>query len=946
MNCRRIELLLSEHLEGLVSARDIRAMEDHLARCPACRRLHEELLAVRSGLRQLAQQLPRLETEIDHRAIDCWLVEREAANRGGRRWFYAASAMISSAPLFGPRRRQAVSRWQFALGGAAALSLAALTFSWWGHYQGAGRPGAMLAASPQPQQLIPPVRRASRPDEKHPGNEVALPPAAPIDKRGNIGRLPVPPPVEGIQYRRQEKQPPASGVRPHGVGGERMVVHRAPEAMVQPWRPFSTEEWEQVEARVRQVVRVRDDFVQIPFPQIAAISDRQIAEAVESYKREAAIVDPRLAHEVTLQFKATALSDLCDRLRAGTGIRLSAGPSVADEKVTLFCKQMPLREVMRQLSRPFGYTWTRSGKAGEYRYELVQDLRSQLLEEELRDRNRRAALLALDQEMQKLRPYLSLPPEEIVARAKTAPPVEKKLLEQLGGGEPRTALGWGPIQMYFRLSPQELAALRGGEELYFSEGPREGERPLPPDVARGILRAWRLERAIPRSNGWMGNGYALTGRDDPNGIPVSRVPGLRASCTVALDQTELGQYGLKGCSGFFGPSGYPRNSLAGPYVVGRRPDILQPENTRSDAPSTTDPALRARISLQPRPSCLPEPVSGGRADSPPEPRATSADVLEALHRATGLPLVADYYTRLYKPQAVSVRRRPIVEALNQLCDEMRMRWHWQAREGASGAGWLQFRSASYYDDKLKEVPNRLLTRWADVRRQRGFLPVDELVEIGQLTDAQLSSTEVADGAKECYGLAEWDLVRNESVLRNVRFLAGFTPEQRQEAMSPAGLPFIKMPRAQQQAYLARVFAREVWGTEGLQSMEDLNGAAVRFDYTQPGGYEWQPPGPYWLRWVVPYAKGPNGKRVFYPRVRERTREAALAALRRVDPEIRAALWQAAVRALPSLEAAPPAEEAQIVPTELNLATIYMPDAANKYHVLIYMLDSSNWPHTW
>jgi hypothetical protein len=770
MNCRRIEQLLSEHLEGLVPAREVRALEAHLARCPACRRLHEELLAVRSGLRQLAQQLPRLETEIDHRAIDCWLVEREAANRGGRRWFYAASAMISSAPLFGPRGRQAVSRWQFALGGAAALSLAALTFSWWGHHQGAGRPGAMLAASPQPQQVIPPVRRASRPDEKHPEKEAALPPAAPIEKRGNLPRLPVPPPVEGIQYRRQEKPPPAPGVRPHGPGGERMVVHHAPEAIVQPWRPLSTEEWEQVEARVRQVVRVRDDFVQIPFPQIAAISDRQIAEAVESYKREAAIVDPRLAHTVTLQFKATALSDLCDRLRAGTGIRLSAGPSVADEKVTLFCKELPLREVMRQLSRPFGYTWTRSGKEGEYRYELVQDLRSQLLEEELRNRNRRAALLALDQEMQKLRPYLSLSPEEIVARAKTAPPAEKKLLEQLGGGEPRTALGWGPIQMYFRLSAQELATLRAGEELFFSEGPREGERPLPPDVARGILRAWRMERVSQEGGNWH-----LTGPNEPNSFPITSIPGLRATCTVALDQSELGRYGLQGCSGFYRPDGFLRNDLAGPYVVGGRPDILQPENAKSSAQSTTDPALRPRISMQPRFSCLPEPVSGGKAVSPPEPRVTSADVLEALHRATGLPLVADYYTRLYKPEAVSVRRRPISDGLNQICDEMRLRWRWEARERVSNTGWLQFRSASYYDDKLKEVPNRLLTRWAAVRRRNGYLPLEELVEIGQLTDAQLGSADVAAGAMECSGLAEWDMARESNVLRNLRFLAGFTP---------------------------------------------------------------------------------------------------------------------------------------------------------------------------
>src|SRR5207249_5521643 len=143
----------------------------------------------------------------------------------------------------------------------------------------------------------------------------------------------------------------------------------------------------------------------------ASAADRQMAKAVESYKRDAAIVDPRLSHEVTCAFKATALSDLCDQLRAGTGIQLTAGPSVADEKVTLFCEKMPLRDVMRQLSRPFGYLWLRSGKVGEYRYELVQELRAQLMEEELRNRDRNEALLALDREMQRYRPYLGLSPD-------------------------------------------------------------------------------------------------------------------------------------------------------------------------------------------------------------------------------------------------------------------------------------------------------------------------------------------------------------------------------------------------------------------------------------------------------------------------------------------------------------------------------------------------------
>src|SRR5947199_5114219 len=44
-------------------------------------------------------------------------------------------------------------------------------------------------------------------------------------------------------------------------------------------------------------------------------------------------------------FKATAVCDLCSQLRSDTGIELTAGPSIADEKVTVFCEKMPLREV-------------------------------------------------------------------------------------------------------------------------------------------------------------------------------------------------------------------------------------------------------------------------------------------------------------------------------------------------------------------------------------------------------------------------------------------------------------------------------------------------------------------------------------------------------------------------------------------------------------------------
>jgi hypothetical protein len=43
-----------------------------------------------------------------------------------------------------------------------------------------------------------------------------------------------------------------------------------------------TDAWQKIEARVRAVVRVREDFVTIPFPRIASTSNHQIAEAVAS----------------------------------------------------------------------------------------------------------------------------------------------------------------------------------------------------------------------------------------------------------------------------------------------------------------------------------------------------------------------------------------------------------------------------------------------------------------------------------------------------------------------------------------------------------------------------------------------------------------------------------------------------------------------------------------
>ena len=102
-------------------------------------------------------------------------------------------------------------------------------------------------------------------------------------------------------------------------------------------------------------------------------------------------------------------------------------------------------------------------------------------------------------------------------------------------------------------------------------------------------------------------------------------------------------------------------------------------------------------------------------------------------------------------------------------------------------------------------------------------------------------------------------------------------------MGAAGLAFAELSSAQQQQLIAHLGAH-------LQSLEELAGARLRVEYTQPG----------WFRWEKP--AGPGGAGMLAPsRVRERTREAALQAAQRIDPA---------------------AVGTQVVPTDLSLAVVY------------------------
>jgi hypothetical protein len=234
-----------------------------------------------------------------------------------------------------------------------------------------------------------------------------------------------------------------------------------------------------------------------------------------------------------------------------------------------------------------------------------------------------------------------------------------------------------------------------------------------------------------------------------------------------------------------------------------------------------------------------------------------------------------------------VQRLSLFDALNRVSDRMRLHWNFSDGE------WLQFRSTSYFHDRLKEVPNRLLDRWAESWRQHGALTLDDLLEIATLTDEQLDAAGTAEGALAQFGLVEWSLPRSRNLRSQLRFLTEFTPEQRRQAQTPQGLLFSRMTLAQQRGYLARVFH-----DRQNPHLDDMANATLHVDYRLPGWFRWSPAG----RW--------NGYRP--SPVRDRAREAALMAARRIDPA---------------------ADDTQVIPTELDVVFLYTANAQDSPRVV-------------
>jgi hypothetical protein len=546
-----------------------------------------------------------------------------------------------------------------------------------------------------------------------------------------------------------------------------------------------------------------DDFVYIAVPSLAGVNNAGVSDALRRYQQERQIIDTKLQHRVSLGLKGESFGDLCAVLSREAGIDLTAARTVADDKVTIFCKDRPVRELLREIVNLFGFVVERTGPEESFRYRLTQPLRARLLEEELRNRDASEALLDLDRQLETLHKLAdNRTPEELRAQAENATAKEKAQLETLSKN------GWGATKLYANLGQEELAGLRAGKVLRFAGSE------LPESLRSGVLSS-QIDTFISRKAD--GRPEMDWGEPVAGAVHPDKFPGVEPTVTLSLLRNELGQFTLTGSAGGVLASGPNSNFKWNNQVtlgVGASPSSRSPENAKLRASRAKEPAFQKPVTA--------EKDAGNKNQS-----KTTADALERLFNATGRDIIADYYTRLIDlDRALPIRKTAsLFNTLCTLSDVCKLRWD-------EKNGMLLFRSASFFNDRPKEVPNRLIQKWVKNRESgsEGAL-LENIFEMVQLRDEQLSGSATAEGLVALYGLEEWRLAQNPTLLENWRLVASLPSPLRAATLTERGVSFGQLAPTQKQRFIALTWHENESDAEEILSnpeqLAKLGDAALR-----------------------------------------------------------------------------------------------------------------------
>lgn len=476
--------------------------------------------------------------------------------------------------------------------------------------------------------------------------------------------------------------------------------------------------------------------------------------------------DAKLDAPVTLAVKGEALTDVLEIMQGQTGVRLRAGRDVADQKVTIFVDEKPLRKVMEGLSLLLEYHWTSKDLSSGRVYEIWEDEKTRLRRKVWCTKALAKAWEQTDADLKRLSELRAMTPDQLAR-------LLDQLSAKLGTGGPEALKDWSIVRrlsdnpnigtvvgIHDALSPKALQALRSGMTLHFDSLSDEKEWLISEDAARQLIYQDRNTLAV---NGETAQGesinLAIRATADRRGVYVSAESTVRRRDSCVRAGINLCQNLLRNIHPL------PANHLP-------QEGIAPLDEMKV---SWAVPEIAEEASL---------PV-----EQPEETRAVAnrSDILALLHKKLGLQIIADHYSEWSCWHAA--KDRPLKEILVSF-EAMYDHTGGRPCDTYSGADaeFLYMRAKDVRLCNLREIPDRLLRPWQAAYEKQGCLGLNELGEIALLTDDQIPYDD-----SRLLGIGDRPVT--SPVLK---LYGALTPKQRKEAFS-GGTPVSAFSAAQKTA---------------------------------------------------------------------------------------------------------------------------------------------------
>lgn len=507
-------------------------------------------------------------------------------------------------------------------------------------------------------------------------------------------------------------------------------------------------------------------------------------------------VDARLDQKVTYQAKGAVIHKVLDELTEKTGVVMTCGDNkddwqMRDRKVNVFVKDMPLKDLQKTLADILHFTWARGRKDDAYTYRLFQDRRSRKQEEDLRTKEaeekakkqfeKRQAALA---DLEKLD---SLTPDEIAKLKEESP-----LLYVMA----REPFGKAMSRMLRNMPPDALAAFAEGRDVKMDLW---NKSPQIVEAAREFVTG--VDSLIQRLSSDAGSHAGLA-----EFIYDARLK-------ISQPTANLGDESHGGILGMLEIEASGHDDIQFPLFDANSPvaKVLGRALTRliDDGASRREIVERemqesmSRIALEtPEVESLPDdPDLKKKPKLELKGRNTLGDVLEEIAKKTDLQIVSDHF--VHRPQQLPIKDNTLGEILKITCATY-------GKEAKKKGTLLTIEDRRWFEKRSWEVREDWLEYWRKAASD-GKLGFEDVVDIGCLTDSQITNTIMAD--KDLQPVS-WSVLRNRHILR---FYAVLSEQQKQMLRSEGGLDAAALT-PEQWPYLEAVASTKDDQTSGSRRM--------------------------------------------------------------------------------------------------------------------------------